>query len=554
MFKLISIILHWVSRQFVSLTVIVLILVLGAKILDAITDYVELNQRNVASESTLASIPVFFKDIAGSTEERCNDLRKAGRDKIQARISVVKEEKNRYEAKQRHGSERIFAQLKGDFSDFENDLRIDLLNQELSYLESIISVGDVLEKRKSLQGRAQQLHAQINNNNVLISGLQNNFPIAVRVPGFWPNVQLNNLVAQNQQLNAQLSSVQGDIRFVSRFVGGGKRDFVVDGSQYKIIHDELTKARGVVAEKLEDNLISKPLKAIKDVFPSALMILLGAMLSPLAIKSFFYYLLAPVASRMSPICIAPSRGGEVRYVPDSSQPEKRASAKALGITVRADEELLLHPEFDRSSGTQLRKTGKFFLDNRYPLSGLASGLFLLTRVEADDDFHCTVSSNEELLSEVALIEVAEGTELVLLPKHIVGVIKPRASDLRFASHWRLTSITAWLTLQLRYLTVSGPVKILVKGCQGVRVDAVGDGQTINQSHTIGFTANVPYAVRRSSPFLAYYRGKQEIFDDYFSGGKGFYLSEVTPNVGKKSGITGKGLEGIVDSFLKVFGL
>ena len=95
MFKLISIILHWVSRQFVSLTVIVLILVLGAKILDAITDYVELNQRNVASESTLASIPVFFKDIAGSTEERCNDLRKAGRDKIQARISVVKEEKNR---------------------------------------------------------------------------------------------------------------------------------------------------------------------------------------------------------------------------------------------------------------------------------------------------------------------------------------------------------------------------------------------------------------------------------------------------------------------------
>ena len=111
-----------------------------------------------------------------------------------------------------------------------------------------------------------------------------------------------------------------------------------------------------------------------------------------------------------------------------------------------------------------------------------------------------------------------------------------------------------MTLQLRYLTFAGPSRILVKGCQGVRVDASGTGQSLNQASTIGFTANLSYSVRRCDPFVAYVRGKQELFDDNFSGPAGFYISEVTPYVGKKSGITGKGLEGIVDSLLKIVGL
>ncbi len=166
----------------------------------------------------------------------------------------------------------------------------------------------------------------------------------------------------------------------------------------------------------------------------------------------------------------------------------------------------------------------------------------------------TVSPLEDPLAEVALIEIPQGTNLILQPQHVIGVVQLRNQPLQIKSHWRLGSLTAWLTLQLRYMVFSGPVKIIVKGCRGVRVESVGTGQSINQAATMGFTGNLSYSVTRCDPFIAYVRGKQELFNDRFTGDSGFYISEEMPNLGKKSGITGKGLEGFADSVLTVFGV
>jgi hypothetical protein len=49
-------------------------------------------------------------------------------------------------------------------------------------------------------------------------------------------------------------------------------------------------------------------------------------------------------------------------------------------------------------------------------------------------------------------------------------------------------------------------------------------------------------------------GTRGLFNDSFSGGPGFYVYEEMPYFGKKAGITGRGLEGLTDGVLKVFGI
>ena len=71
---------------------------------------------------------------------------------------------------------------------------------------------------------------------------------------------------------------------------------------------------------------------------------------------------------------------------------------------------------------------------------------------------------------------------------------------------------------------------------------------------IGFSANLDYAPRRSETFGAYMLGVKGLFNDSFAGGAGYYIYEEMPYFGKRSGLTGRGLEGLTDGLMKVFGI
>lgn len=71
---------------------------------------------------------------------------------------------------------------------------------------------------------------------------------------------------------------------------------------------------------------------------------------------------------------------------------------------------------------------------------------------------------------------------------------------------------------------------------------------------MGFNANLNYSTIRTETFIPYLVGKQELFIDSFEGNFGNYVYEEMPNYRKRAGIAGRGLEGIADSFLKVFGI
>jgi uncharacterized protein (AIM24 family) len=198
------------------------------------------------------------------------------------------------------------------------------------------------------------------------------------------------------------------------------------------------------------------------------------------------------------------------------------------------------------------------LNWQIPFSSVASGMFALTsiRPEGAVPTRVVVSAQDDAFGEVGAIEIPEGAAMVIQPRALAGIVKPAGSSVAITRHWRLLSLHAWLTLQFRYLVFHGPCKVILKGCRGVRTEEPQTDQArlINQAATLGFSANLDYRTTRCETFVSYLRGQEDLFNDLFGGGPGRFVYEEIPVMGRRAGVAGRGLEGVVDAFLKAFGI
>ncbi len=291
--------------------------------------------------------------------------------------------------------------------------------------------------------------------------------------------------------------------------------------------------------------------AARGKLPMALWILAGVIAAPILIKLFFYFVLAPLAERLPPI----------RIIPDPrapAMPPPAPSAVSIPFDIEPNEELLVQSDFVQSSSRPARKQTQWLLNARIPFSSIASGMFALTRVrsEGDGTTRVVVSSQTDPLGEIGVIEIPRGAAMIVQPRSLAGVMKQVGVPIGISRHWRLSSLHAWLTLQLRYLAFHGPCRLILKGCRGVRAERPEPGQPrlINQAATLGFSANLDYRNTRCETFVSYFRGKEDLFNDLFAGGPGWFVYEEMPAARRRTGITGRGLEGVVDTFLKAFGI
>lgn len=327
-----------------------------------------------------------------------------------------------------------------------------------------------------------------------------------------------------------------------------------DEKQYeraKAYYDGLVQAKGTV-EGLRATLswIQGFIFTVKAQIPMALWILAGLVITPLGIKVFMFFVLAPHAQKLKPVQILPTAS--------NLMPKVTPSAVSLSFDVPSTEELLVRPGFLQSCTQPSTKVTQWLLNHRIPLTSLASGMFLLTRVQAkqDSSTRVVVSSQKDPLGEVAAIDIPAGLAMIVSPRAMAGVVKCAATPVNITSHWRIGSLHAWLTLQLRYLAFHGPCTVILMGCRGVRAEEPEEDKPrmINQSATIGFSSNLGYSSTRCETFMSYLLGQEDLFNDLFSGGPGLFIYEEMPAQSSKTGLTGKGLEGLLDAALKVFGV
>lgn len=276
----------------------------------------------------------------------------------------------------------------------------------------------------------------------------------------------------------------------------------------------------------------------------AVWALVAIILTPFAIRTLFYWVLAPLASLREPIrLLEPAEAIPL--------PAER-SAVSKGVRLGDDCELLVKQGFLQTSSQGSAKATQWLLDASHPISSLAAGLWFLTRIRGAG--LTTVSAVRDPFAEITRLELPVGAACVLQPRAIVGVVQPIAAPLRVTSHWRLGKLNAWLTWQLRFLVFHGPADIILSGGRGVRVEPAEAGRSIGQDQLIGFSAGLSYSAGRTENFFPYLFGQEGLLRDRIAAGSGILIAEETPRAGQaRTGIK-RGLEGAADAFLKVFGI
>lgn len=503
--------------------------------------------------------------LAAASQERVARLSSASLSALGERIDEVDQETRRKQL-ERHKASELGPLLKGQpilehqLAGMRLDAEIYLLDAERKYLQelrlrlqatqSAQSRRDELERLRLIhQGVYTQWQAATREREAL----EQSHPVACRLGiGSAEYRQCGQLRALQDQLLADNRRADGDYQRQLALVQEiqplpALQAFAPGRSGIDALLAPLRERQAALQELRAGNWVAGLSAPLLEIMPTALLILLGAMLTPLAIKVLFYFVLAPLAARRPPVRLLPDSLGELAL-------ESGHAAVSREVVVDAGHELLVHPDFLQSASTAGHSDTCWLLNPRYPLTSLASGMVALTRIRASEPATYVVSATQDAHSEIGVLLLPAGAALVMQPHNLVGVLQQRGMPVRITSHWRLGSLHAWLTMQLRYLAFHGPAQLIVQGCRGVRVEPADSGRSVSQAATIGFNANLAYSTRRCETFIAYLRGKQALLHDSFQGGQGFYVYEEMPHPGKHQSGPARWMEGLADSVLKVFGV
>lgn len=268
--------------------------------------------------------------------------------------------------------------------------------------------------------------------------------------------------------------------------------------------------------------------------------------TPFLIRLVCFFVLAPLAIRRAAIRLrVPDRRG-VAIAP--------AASSATSVAVRLDpgEELLVRQDYLQTSSHAGAKRTKWLLTWRKPFTSIATGLTFLTRIRGDGEV-TTVSAVRDGLAEVTILTLPEGASCVLQPRALAAVAQPIRRRLRITRHWRLGSLNAWLTLQLRYLVFHGPARLVLKGGRGVRVERAEQGRVFGQDQLVGFSADLAYSVTRTETFWPYFFGREQLLKDRVMVGEGVLIIEEAPLTARRGEVR-RGIEGMIDAGMKVFGI
>lgn len=357
------------------------------------------------------------------------------------------------------------------------------------------------------------------------------------------------LTAENARAAAAYRAQDAALRRLPAAPGPGA--FALDRQQLDRVllplEERLAEARLAVSRDPLARLATPLLQAL----PLACAILFLCLAGRAAIRAFLYFVLAPLATRAAPVRLdaAGPQPGQCGEPVELLSP----SAVSQTLTLAPHEELLVLPHYLQSVPVAASKTTRWLIRGRWWAS-LVSGMALLTSVRtrsADDPI--VLSSSDDGLSEIAVVRIPAGRALALHPRALVGLLADSRTPPDIGWHWRLDSLHAWLTLQLRFFVLRGPLTLALQGKRGVRVQPARGRHASRQAATLGFSTDVAYSTVRSAPFLPYLRGQNALLNDCFDGSDGIYLYDETPQAGGKPGRVSRGLEGITDALLKLVG-
>ena len=565
--QLLTALLRFLLRHALQFALFIVILLAGRLLLAEWRAYSAGSEAIAALRQASSSAGTHGASLADTTTARVNALRHASHTAISARLAQVQSRLAALRARQQPS---LFTLPLPDADTLAQHaqqeaarrVEIEVLAQEARYLlalQAALNGEDARQTLARLHADHVLAYAALQENVRQRQLLEAQHPLAARLPGSDAHAQLSQLENAGRRLrasNLQAYNAWLAQRARARDATGAARPapFAIDEQALAGALAPVQAAIAAGEAQLARNWIGRWRAPVMDVAPTAALLVLSAILLPVAIKAFFYFVLAPVAARLKPLSIARELQLAGSSLPLPPHGESRISAVSQALQLRPGQRMLIHPEYLQSSPVSTRKRTQWLLDWRFPFTSLAAGMVALTRLDSDATASVTISASDDPLLEIAVVELPAGSALVFQPRGLVGLLCDAGQPLAISSHWRLGSLHAWLTLQLRFIVFRGPVTLIVRGCRGVRLERAGQGRSISQSATLGFTTDVLYSTLRSETFIPYLRGQQALLNDRFDGDNGVYLYEETPRHGKQPGKVGSWFEGLTDAILKVFGI
>jgi len=567
----------WFSKHLLALILILLVLIVGRYAFGPASAWLRsqteaartLPAQNAAFSEALHAFEEYARRRQAQVEIRTRALRRSPEDQLRRRRSEIEGAIARQEAARLSGMQLALAAANGNsasiFGHYRAGTEIALLQRERAYIDTLLAVSlrgdrsDLAARRRQAVEQLRTSHARWLAANERVRVLNRRFLAGPRnfvCRSARPALGCQNyraLAAARAERDAALAANQSAlaaIRNIDRTSAAlmPVRAAAEDASSVFASRRQALEARLRELNRIAaDNWMLWISKPVLETLPTALLILTAAIFSPVLIKAFLYFVVAPIAARRPPVRLLPSDRGEVSSVGSTSAVSQR-------VLLTDKQEMLVVPEAVQSTPHEAGKRTKWLLNWAMPLSSLASGMVALLRIRTRHPDFVQLSSTQDPLAEIATVAIAPGSAMVLRPRALRGIVQPVGQHILITRHWRLARLSAWLTLQFRYLVFHGPCVLIVQGRRGVRLERAGAGRGINQAATIGFSAGLAYSVRRSEAFGAYLMGKQKLFNDSFGDGQGCYIYEDLPRDAKRGGIWGGGLRGLGDATLKVFGL
>lgn len=562
--QLLTAILRFLLRHLLQFALFIVILLAGRLLLAEWRAYSAGSEAIAALRQASDSAGSHGAGLADAATARVNALQKTSQTAIAARLAQVQAQLTALRARQQAS---LFTLPLPDThtlalhaqEEAARRVEIEVLAQEARYLSALqaaVNGEDARHTLARLHADHVRAYAALQENLRQRRELEAQHPLAAHLPGSDAYAQLSRLEAEGQrwrEINLQAYRAWAAQR--ARTNNAARpAPFAIDGAALAGALAPVQAAIATSEAQLARNWIARWRAPVLDVAPTAALLVLSAMLLPVAIKACFYFLLAPVASRLKPLSIAHELQLSGSALPLPPLGKSRISAVSQALLLQPGQQMLIHPEYLQSSPVSSTKRTQWLLDWRFPFTSLAAGMVALTRLESSEPASVTISASDDPLLEVAVVHLPAGSALVFQPRGLVGLVCDADQPLAISSHWRLGSLHAWLTLQLRFIVFRGPVTLIVRGCRGVRLERAGQGRSISQSATLGFSTDVLYSTMRSETFIPYLRGRQALLNDRFDGDNGVYLYEETPRHGKQPGKVGSWFEGFADAILKVFGI
>ncbi|WP_313033002.1 hypothetical protein [Massilia alkalitolerans] len=563
--QLLAALLRGLGRNLLVFAAIVLVLASGhwlrgewANIQHIVAELPALRQAQAGFDARRAA-------LARSTEEELRQLAGAGIARLDGRIAAVDAEIARLRREGEAapvlgaafaGREALAQQLARSAM---RDMEIELRRQERTHLRALRARADALANRQAALATLERLRREHVAVYTALQDAMKRRAQAEKAAGTWGKLfftedyrQLRALDAQLAQLRARNSAAHR--AFVAQRALVNTLPAVGAPAVFRLNEEALAAASAPLRQRLREveelagtSGAWRAYGLVQPLLLPALLVLAAWWLVPAAIRALFYFVLAPLAARRPAIVVKDAPSTPTRT-------SARISAVSHRLALAPGEELLIRPDYCQSQPAGVLVATRLLFDWRRPLSSLAARLWMLKRLRASAAADVVVSATSDPLDEVALLVLGPGESFVLQPRGLAGMVYRTGQRPAIRSHWRVGTLHAWLTLQLRYLAFEGPVTLVLKGCRGVRLECAGAGRTISQDATLGFSAHARYSTVRAEPFLPYLAGRQALFHDSFAGQDACFLYEEVPRSAQAGRRRNNPFEVLLDAGLKAFGI